>query len=110
MRRLRLSGGDSNVAYVFLQEVHGREARLVKEAVAKAAAETEEAKAAAEAEAAEAAAEEAKPIRRCETCGAARVPGIHALEKCLGCLAVHYCNRSCQRADWRQHKTRCRIH
>lgn len=37
----------------------------------------------------------------CKACGAA------AINKCSGCLGVFYCNRDCQKADWKEHKKVC---
>ena len=47
-------------------------------------------------------------VKLCETCGKARVPGSRNT-LCLGCRAVHYCDRACQRADWCRHKHQCRL-
>lgn len=62
-----------------------------------------------EAEAAEAAeAALQPPVKKCETCGKVRISG-HSLQTlCLGCHAVHYCDRACQKADWPRHKNQCR--
>lgn len=38
--------------------------------------------------------------RLCATCGITS----SALKRCLGCGNAFYCDRECQRADWRNHK------
>lgn len=40
---------------------------------------------------------------QCLHCGSAG-----ALSKCAGCRRVRYCNRDCQKADWKRHKTTCK--
>jgi len=39
----------------------------------------------------------------CSTCHSSRP----SLSRCTGCLSVSYCNSSCQRRDWPQHKLAC---
>jgi ankyrin repeat protein len=56
----------------------------------------------------DAAADREVAVKLCETCGKARVPGSRNT-LCLGCRAVHYCDRACQRADWCRHKHQCRL-
>jgi MYND finger len=44
-----------------------------------------------------------------ELCNYCSKEGIgRKLDKCGGCGEVRYCCRQCQRADWPNHKTRCR--
>lgn len=60
---------------------------------------------------AELAEEEAQAAaRRCETCGVVSLKGGPLqLLKCQGCHVAWYCDRVCQRADWSDHRTPCRI-
>ena len=39
----------------------------------------------------------------CAVCG-----GLDSPRPCGGCGLVSYCSTSCQRKDWKEHKTRCR--
>ncbi|KAI8052292.1 hypothetical protein BDF22DRAFT_687497 [Syncephalis plumigaleata] len=34
--------------------------------------------------------------------------GNSSLRRCTGCQLLHYCNTTCQRADWRMHKYECK--
>ena len=43
------------------------------------------------------------PSRTCETCQ--RKTRI----KCQGCKEVYYCNIDCQKANWKQHKKKCKM-
>jgi hypothetical protein len=54
----------------------------------------------------------------CHNCGAVQYKSeAHALrevsrtspkfKRCGGCRAVHYCNKSCQKQDWHDHKASC---
>jgi hypothetical protein len=89
----------------------GRSADLKRSAAASFVedirAELAEAEEAAQAQAAEAAQAAA---RRCETCGVVSLKGGPLqLLKCQGCHVAWYCDRACQRADWSDHRTPCRI-
>ena len=42
----------------------------------------------------------------CAACGEAASTTL-ALQECKACKSVAYCNRTCQRAHWKQHKQRC---
>ena len=41
-------------------------------------------------------------IHSCQTCNQYK-----PLQRCSRCKAVSYCSTSCQRKDWKQHKTKC---
>jgi hypothetical protein len=43
----------------------------------------------------------------CDACGCIHSPE-NPLKKCTGCGAARYCSRDCQKADWKQHRKRCR--
>ena len=45
---------------------------------------------------------------KCHHCGAGPGPG-SKLQACSGCKTACYCGRSCQAADWAQHKTVCKM-
>ena len=32
-----------------------------------------------------------------------------ATTKCTGCKLVYYCNRNCQKKDWKLHKSSCKM-
>ena len=43
----------------------------------------------------------------CRGCG--RAPGAAVtLKQCVGCKAVSYCSKECQKSDWKQHKPMCK--
>lgn len=42
-------------------------------------------------------------IEKCKTCGA----NTSTLKKCSGCQSVLYCNRECQKRDWKNHRHEC---
>lgn len=44
-----------------------------------------------------------KPKSKCKNCGRSDIP----LWKCKGCSKAYYCNRDCQRGDWKFHKAWC---
>lgn len=45
--------------------------------------------------------------RECQACGNP-IAKDHTASRCKGCLAVHYCSRACQKADWKAaHKKAC---
>lgn len=44
--------------------------------------------------------------RVCATCSAANVP----LQQCARCKSASYCNKSCQKANWKAHKQACARH
>ncbi|KAG8985264.1 hypothetical protein FRB93_005914 [Tulasnella sp. JGI-2019a] len=44
--------------------------------------------------------------RHCGTCAARGGPD-HPLQRCAGCKSIWYCNATCQRAHWKQHKAPC---
>ena len=43
-----------------------------------------------------------KPIGPCRFCGAL------AEVKCANCKSVYYCDRNCQKRNWKEHKTACK--
>ena len=45
---------------------------------------------------------------KCHHCGASPAPG-SKLQACSGCKTASYCGRSCQAADWPEHKTVCKM-
>jgi len=46
-------------------------------------------------------------VTKCSNCGSTAKEIGAALMKCGGCSRVCYCNRDCQRSDWRYHKRFC---
>ena len=44
-----------------------------------------------------------KPSRKCVVCQTA------TSIKCQGCKEVYYCTTDCQKADWKQHKKKCKM-
>ncbi|KZV65492.1 hypothetical protein PENSPDRAFT_586778 [Peniophora sp. CONT] len=44
-------------------------------------------------------------LHRCALC---RGIGKPKLRECTGCHAIRYCSMECQKADWKEHKPRCR--
>ena len=44
-----------------------------------------------------------RPMQQCTTCGK---PG--HWQRCTGCKVVFYCSTKCQKADWKQHKKKCK--
>ena len=47
--------------------------------------------------------ETVKGSRKCEACG--KTTSI----KCQGCKDVYYCDPECQKANWKQHKKKCKM-
>ena len=47
--------------------------------------------------------EKEKPSRKCVVCQTA------TSIKCQGCKEVYYCNIACQKANWKQHKKKCKM-
>ena len=47
-----------------------------------------------------------KDVKRKVHCGNCRVGGFKMM-KCSRCHLVHYCSKTCQKADWKQHKQVC---
>ena len=45
-------------------------------------------------------------VRHCKACGKAR--GTTKLLACGGCGLAHYCDKGCQKAGWRAHKSFCK--
>jgi mitochondrial splicing suppressor protein 51 len=43
----------------------------------------------------------------CNKCGTIQQDGEKPLPKCAKCKSVHYCDRDCQKADWKNHKKAC---
>ena len=50
--------------------------------------------------------------KTCETCGASEraddTGGKQSCFQCTGCRLVRYCSKECQKADWANHKARCK--
>jgi hypothetical protein len=50
--------------------------------------------------------------KTCETCGASEwkhdTGGKRSCFQCTGCKLVRYCSKECQKADWANHKARCK--
>ena len=44
-----------------------------------------------------------------EDCGPCPPCGKIATTKCTGCKNVYYCNRACQKKDWKTHKSACKM-
>jgi hypothetical protein len=42
-------------------------------------------------------------LQQCAQCGTSNVK----MSSCARCLSVHYCGRTCQKSDWKQHKKIC---
>jgi hypothetical protein len=51
-------------------------------------------------------AEEAKAKKNCTSCGARSYPDV-TLMACGSCQRKFYCDRRCQRMDWKEHKKMC---
>ena len=48
------------------------------------------------------------PSRDDQTCANCRGPGKPKLLLCAACKNIRYCSPSCQKADWKDHKTSCK--
>lgn len=46
---------------------------------------------------------EVEEVEKCKTCGVKS----STLKKCSGCQSVLYCNRECQKHDWKKHRHEC---
>ena len=47
-------------------------------------------------------------LRQYITCDAEGCGTTHPTSRCSNCKMVYYCNRECQKADWKRHKPDCR--
>jgi len=43
-----------------------------------------------------------------QTCAQCKLPARHA-QQCGACKSVFYCNKECQKSDWKAHKKECRL-
>lgn len=49
------------------------------------------------------------PVTMCSSCGKECVAEQDKLKRCTQCFRVGYCNRTCQRNHWAQHKNSCKF-